>query len=315
MLPVQPASRSDAARFTVAPFTGGGLAYDAVSRRFVIGDAHDRKLFVVSLDGRQTTDMVRADSAGFEDVAALDIDDRRGDLWVAGAGGALHRLQLVSGRPLKTYHAAPAAGATRFADLSVTPSGTVVCLDAEGSRLLTLPRGSETVQVAMPLDLPGVRSLVMESDDSGIVASDRGLSRIDLRAKSVSAIAMPKAPRAKGGPNADPGAGWPDELKGIERLRLHRGALIALQRTGSGSRILRVDFNSSGGSGGRRAGKDAVIVAKATVIDEQASSLDRPFLAVDGDELYYVTRDDARRDDAPVEAGRSAYVVRRLQLR
>ena len=111
------------ARFSANRFADAGLAYDAVSRRFVVGDASERKLMVVGVDADHATDMVRAESAGFRDVAALDIDERRGDLWVASTGddkSALHRLQLVSGRPLRTYAPAASLGRTDLADLAVS---------------------------------------------------------------------------------------------------------------------------------------------------------------------------------------------------
>ena len=38
---------SDAARFSTGNFLAAGFAYDAVSRRFVIGDALGQKLIVV----------------------------------------------------------------------------------------------------------------------------------------------------------------------------------------------------------------------------------------------------------------------------
>ena len=72
-------------RFSGARFVAAGLAYDAVSHRFVIGDRDGRKLQVVGVGLDHAVDLVRAESAGFFDVQALDIDTRRGDLWVVSA--------------------------------------------------------------------------------------------------------------------------------------------------------------------------------------------------------------------------------------
>jgi hypothetical protein len=110
-----PGAASDAAHFSAQRFRPAGLAFDAVSQRFVIGDALGRKLIVVGVGPGHADDMVRADSAGFDDVVALGIDAQRGDLWVASAAEAsgtssLHRLQLVSGRPLKTYRVPASLG-------------------------------------------------------------------------------------------------------------------------------------------------------------------------------------------------------------
>jgi hypothetical protein len=100
----------EAVRFSAERFAVGGLAYDAVSHRFVFGDRQGRKLIVVSEGSNHAVDLVRADSAGFQDISAIEIDAKRGDLWVASAAaadgaGMLHRLQLVSRRRSPGGHA------------------------------------------------------------------------------------------------------------------------------------------------------------------------------------------------------------------
>src|SRR4029079_18631013 len=71
----------DVLRFSTDRFTPAGLAYDAVSRRFVVGDQRGRKLRVVGEGQDHAVDLVRSESAGFYDIRALSIDTRRGDLW------------------------------------------------------------------------------------------------------------------------------------------------------------------------------------------------------------------------------------------
>ena len=78
----------EAARFSTEGFTPGGIAYDAVSQRFVFGDRLGRKLIVVGEGSNHAVDFVRADSAGFLEISAIEIDARRGDLWVASAAPA-----------------------------------------------------------------------------------------------------------------------------------------------------------------------------------------------------------------------------------
>ena len=141
--PLDPAPMSDAARFSTGNFLTAGLAYDAVSRRFVIGDALGQKLIVVGAASDHAEDMVHKDSAGFDDVVALDIDERA-DLRVArGHEGKkrVHRLQLVSARPLMTYRTSPSIGSTRLVDLAVQASGDVIALDKAGNRRSRWPAG------------------------------------------------------------------------------------------------------------------------------------------------------------------------------
>src|SRR5690606_14403736 len=96
----------EAARFNVPRFSAGGLAYDAVSGRFLFGDRDGRKLLVARDGVDHAVVYVRAESAGFDNVVGLEIDVPRGDLWVASADAArgetrLHKIQLISGRPLE----------------------------------------------------------------------------------------------------------------------------------------------------------------------------------------------------------------------
>lgn len=279
---IERVARSEAARFSAPSFSAGGLAYDKVSRRFVVGDALDRKLMVVNIGGSTAIDMVRADSAGFEDVAALAIDEQRGDLWVAGAGGVLHRLQLVSGRPLRAYRAIPTAGAVRVVDLAVAPSGAVIALDADGSRLLALGRTGTELQVVMALGVDGVTSLVMRDEGTALVAHAGGVLRADLRRQTTRLVSAPDTV----------------SLRGIDRLRAHRGTLIGLQSGSPASRqVVRFTL------------KDDRRITSVAVIDPQGPHADaRTLVTIAGDELYYIAVDDT--DDTA-----SSYVIRRLDLR
>ena len=72
----------EVAHFSAEPFVAGGLAYDAVSRRFLFADVLGRRLIVLGEGSDTTVDLVREAGARFQDVTALEIDTKRGDLWV-----------------------------------------------------------------------------------------------------------------------------------------------------------------------------------------------------------------------------------------
>src|SRR6185295_7065095 len=132
-----------------------------------------RKLIVVSEASKQPMDLVRGDSAGFHDISAIDIDDKRGDLWVtttaADDGAAsLHRLQLVSGRPLRTYRVESDAAPVDLVDVAVTRGGTVVVLDAANARILTLRPGTTSLERLMRLKAHELLS-VAAGGEEGIV--------------------------------------------------------------------------------------------------------------------------------------------------
>ena len=130
------------------------LAHDAVSRRFVLGDRQARRLLIVDEVSRNVVNYVGAASAGFLDqLTGFTIDSRRGDSVGrecrgrdAASESALHKLQLVSGRPLLEARAPKDAGPVRFVAVAVAPDGTVYALDARGPRVL---------QVAPRIELDG----------------------------------------------------------------------------------------------------------------------------------------------------------------
>src|SRR5207237_1071861 len=131
-------------------FTLGGLAYDAVSRRFIVGNRFGRKLIVAGEGADHAVDFVRGGASGFHDIAAIEIDRKRGDLWVISAGpdegtGMLHKLQLVSGRALKSFPIAADLEPLRPVDLAVTPAGAVLVLDTAVPQLLFLRPGGTAV--------------------------------------------------------------------------------------------------------------------------------------------------------------------------
>lgn len=261
-----PARVEEAARFSTPPFTPGGLAYDAVSRRFLFGDVAGRRLFVVGEGSERTLDLVRADSAGFDDVTAIAIDARRGDLWVASTGaggkvGAVHRLQLISGRAL-TKFAVPGAGAARLQDLAVTAEGHLFILDSATPRILVLRRGATAPEVLMPLTTPDPVSLTVGDDGRlAYVAHADGIVRIDLGTRRATAMDAKTA-----------------ALAGFEFIRWHRDALVGSQRQPDGTQgLVRLQL-----------ARDGRAVTGATLIDRPPADGDAAFAAMSGSDLYYL---------------------------
>ena len=292
-----PFGANETLRFSAERFVAAGLAYDAVSHRFVYGDRDGRKLRVVGVGLDHAVDLVRAESAGFFNVRALDIDTRRGDLWVVsasenGSAAALHRLQLVSGRPLA---AVPLVGDLLPlwpVDLTVTDGGAVLVLDRSG-RLLRLRPGSSTPEALMPLNLEGATSVTASGENVVFVAARDGVSRVDLASKAVTALGSPKA----------------ISLAGFERLRRYRGGLVGLQTDADGSRrVVRLELTANG----RR-------VRQATPYDTRFDAAAGPIaLAVSGDEVSLITGgpDPSGSAAVPSAAGTPAELsVHRLRLR
>jgi hypothetical protein len=285
-LPLKPAVVEDAVRFSTGPFTPGGIAYDAISRRFLFADVTGRRLFVVGEGSDRSVDLVRADSAGFEDVTAIAIDPKRGDLWVAstaadGASAAVHRLQLISGRAL-TKIAVPVQKSIRLSDLAVAGDGTVFILDSGAPRLLALRPGASSVEPLMRLTLPNPASIAV--DDAArraYVAHGEGIAQIDLQAR-----------------RASPLAGNGIALSGFDFIRLYRDSLVGSQLQPDASRgIVRLQLN-----------RDGRAISQATLIETSSQDNTIATATVSGDDLYYLT-------GTAVTGGPVNVLVKRLRLR
>lgn len=80
------------------------LVHDAVSRRFIIADRKARRIAVIDATTGQVATLVGA-QGDLGEIGGITIDPRQGDLWVVSSGDAgtqLHRIQLISGRVLKS---------------------------------------------------------------------------------------------------------------------------------------------------------------------------------------------------------------------
>jgi len=287
-----------AARFSTERFAPGGLAYDAVSRRFVFGDYAGRKLMVVAEGRDRTIDMVGARSAGFHRVMAIEIDARRGDLWVVsavadGGAAALHKLQLVSGRPLAIFAAPVELEPLELRDVAVTAAGAALVLDSLGGRVLVLEPGRKTLELLMRIEADDPASLTPAGDERmAYVAHRSGIVRLDLKTRTTRDVVA--------------AAGI--DLGGFDRLRWHRNGLVGAQTDQDGSRrIVRLELDRTGRS-----------VTAATVIDTSLPADTGPtFATISGDDLYYMTTtpDGARADGMPLPAPLAEVVVQRIRLR
>jgi hypothetical protein len=280
-----------AGRFTSREFAPGGLACDAVSKRFVFGDRPGRKLLVVAEGSDHSIDLTRADVAGFLDVMALDIDTTNGNLWVAsaaadGSGATLHRLQLISGRALASYGMPDGAVTVQPVDVAVTASRGVLVLDAAQRRVLVLRPGAAALTILADLKDAAPASLVVGGQGGVVFVAHRdGLLSVDLRSGKILPLTGPKGVA----------------LGGIERLRRDGAALIAVQALPDGARrLVRLTLNASGGA-----------VTRLRVIDVPLPAGDAPiFTAVCGGTLGFLVGESAGAS----EAMDTAWTIRRIRL-
>jgi hypothetical protein len=266
-------------RFTASARTPAGIAYDGVSRRFIVGDRDGRKLTVVDEFSQHVANLASAQSAGFGDIAALEIDPRQGNLWVvssdsspadnatastAAARTTLHKLQLISGRVLQSFALPDRLGDARFADVAVTTDGTVLVLDDSGQRIFRLRSRAADLEVAASLkERPS--TIAPASDALVYVATADGIVVVDLSSKAVTPL------KAAAGV----------DLTHMSRLRWHKGSLVGIQRSDTSYRAVRMTLDSTG----RRATRQQILDASLPTTDPTAAT-------IAGGVLYYLASGD-----------------------
>jgi hypothetical protein len=243
-----------------------GLAYDRVSSRFVVSDSNRRKLLIIDERSRHVVDLVTSESAGFYDITGLEIDPARGDLWVVSAepqASALHKLQLVSGRPLERAAAPAELQPCRFGDVAVTPDGRVFVLDTTGGRLLRFRPTTHTFTPVATIHVDGPTSLAPAGDRFVFVAHASGIVRVDATSGAVEPLAT--SPEIA--------------LDGFQRVRWLRDSLVGVQRLDAGHvRTARVKITE-----GRAVAFD--------VVDDDVAAADQPVVAVSGNEFYLLVHE------------------------
>jgi hypothetical protein len=231
-----PASGSE---YTVTLAAAGidavGLAYDGVSRRFVVGDRRQNRLIVADEVFKRVNDLIGAGSGGFGALTALEIDGRRGDLWVTSRNedghASVHKLQLVSGRVLARIDVPDDMLPAALDDIAISEAGMVLLVDATGSRLLSVPVSGQSFTRSLALGVPSPSS-VASANGTTYIAHTKGLLMVDGAARNVVAVQPAKGV----------------VLTGLRRIRWHRGSLIAIQDDGSGgnARLVRIRLGRSG---------------------------------------------------------------------
>ncbi len=268
-------------RFRTPLFTPAGLGYDAVSRRFVVGDRHGRKLAVVDEFSQHVANLAGAQTSGFGEIAALEIDAREGYLWVVSSDGprtSLHKLQLISGRLLWAYEVPATLAPVTFADVAVAGGGTILALDTAGRRVFRLPPRGAAAEIALTLTNAVPTSLAPAGDGIVYIATDAGVVRADLAARSVVPLSA--------------AAGV--DIAGLTRIRWHRGKLAAIQVASEGGyRAVSIRLDAAG----RRANAIDVLDASIAISNPTAAT-------VVGGVLYYLANGETPE-----------MVVRRVALR
>ena len=222
----------NAMRLAATAMNPVGLAYDSASRRFVLGDGDGNKLMVADEVFNHVNDLIGAASAGFGRLSAVEIDTRRGDLWVTSSDGngasSIHKLQLVSGRVLSQIALPAELEPIVVSDFAVADDGTLVLVDSRGARLLHVKSTGDRLDRPLALHL-STPSSIAPANGVTYVAHANGLSVIDTASGRVTSIQPAKGV----------------SLTTLRRIRWARGGLIGIQEDATGSRLVRIRLNSN----------------------------------------------------------------------
>jgi hypothetical protein len=251
--------------FTAPSLAAVGLAYDAVSGRFIVADGKEQRLLVVGERSGRLANLAGMD-AGFDEVSAFEIDTVEGDLWVVSSSNqskaaTVHKLQLISGRVLASIPLPAAERPARFTDIAVTPQNILV-LDGGGRRVYRVAKKGRTLELIARLASPSCSSLAPGPEGIAYTSYDQGILRLDLATRAMTVVEPPEQ----------------EPLNDLRWIRWHRGSLVAIQGGEGGKlRLLRLRLDDAG----RR-------VRSVDVLDGSVALAGPTSATLSGNSVYYL---------------------------
>ncbi|HEX9160243.1 MAG TPA: SMP-30/gluconolactonase/LRE family protein [Thermoanaerobaculia bacterium] len=219
-----------------------GIAWDAATGDFYVSSIHLRKIVRVSRDGK-SADFVRQAEDGIFATLGMKVDAQRRLLWVASnateemAGyspavdgqSALLAYDLRTGRLATKVTFGSATEPSLLNDLVVLDDGSVLITDSDGGGIMRVRLGSESIEPWIPprtfLFPNGIART--EGEPFVYVADFNGVSRVDVRSRTVTPVRVPE----------------PETLSGIDGLYWYRGALIGIQNGVGRARVIRMSLD------------------------------------------------------------------------
>ncbi|HSP33039.1 MAG TPA: SMP-30/gluconolactonase/LRE family protein [Thermoanaerobaculia bacterium] len=221
-----------------------GIAYDAATGDFYVSSIHLRKIVRVTPDG-QSSDFIAPAQDGIFGALGLKVDAGRQLLWVVSNANeamsgyskeleghsAVHAYALRTGKVETKIFTGNAEDSSLLNDLVVLDDGSVLITDTDRGTILRVRLGSDQIEPWLPRDtfmFPNGIALA-EGEPFVYVADFNGLSRVDLRSRTVTPIEAPDG----------------ETLSGIDGLTWYRGALIGIQNGVGRPRVIRVTLDDS----------------------------------------------------------------------
>ncbi|MBX3132028.1 MAG: hypothetical protein KF689_01415 [Gemmatimonadaceae bacterium] len=257
-------------------FFAEGLAVDSRDGTLLVTSIRHRNVLVVP-----PTDAVRwllggIPAPGVGAVLGAVLDTDRATLWLSTARlphmapragddavtAELLELSYPDGAIRRRWRLGDGQGVP--GEIALAPDGTVLVSDGVHGVLYRLRAGASAIEVVRSAALRSPQGIAVQPDGGAAYVADwsRGLMRWDLGTDSVTPVAA-----ADG-----------RTLRGVDGLRLHGGALLAIQNGATPNRVLRV-----------RLAEDGRVIVGADVLDApEALEGEMTVGAVLGDRFIYV---------------------------
>ncbi len=219
-----------------------GTAWDPETGNFYVSSIHLRKIVTVSSDGK-TSDFIASGQDGIFGVLGMKVDPARRMLWAvssvtpemgsktgtAEGQSSVYAYDLRSGRLATKVVTGSANQPTLLNDLVLLDDGSALITDTDRGALMRVRFGSDSIETWIPPDTftfpNGIA--VIEREPYAYVTDFDGLSRVDLRSRTVARLDGPDE----------------ETLSGIDGLTSYRGDLIGIQNGVGRPRVIRIHLD------------------------------------------------------------------------
>lgn len=253
-----------------------GIAFDATTGDFYVSSIHRRKIVRISRDGK-SSDFVREGQDGIFATLGMKVDAKRRLLWAVSHAAqemngysdavdgqsAIFAYDLNTGAPVTKVAFGSSAEPSLLNDLVLLEDGSVLITDSDGGGIMRVRFGSDIIEPFLPPETFTFPNGIALSDGEPYlyVADFNGISRVDLRSRTVTPLPVPERH---------------ETLSGIDGLAWYDGALIGIQNGVGRPRVIRIGLNDT---------RDAVTEVK--VLEASNPEFDEPTTGAIADGAFY----------------------------
>ncbi|HSP17364.1 MAG TPA: hypothetical protein VLV78_21650 [Thermoanaerobaculia bacterium] len=252
-----------------------GMAWDSVTGDFYVSSIHLRKVVKVTPQGK-SSDFVTSAQDELFGTLGMKVDPVRRMLWVvssaapemtASSGAAegqssIYAYDLRSGSLSTKVVTGGAKDPSLLNDLVLLDDGSALITDTDRGAIMRVRFGSDSIETWIPPDtftFPNGIALA-EGEPYLYVADFDGLSRVDLRSRTITQLDIPDN----------------ETLSGIDGLTWYRGDLIGIQNGVGRPRLIRIHLDA-----------DRTAVTRIEVLEAGNPKFDEPTTGVIANGVFY----------------------------